>query len=181
MSVKNILTHLGFYHVWLNQGVENISLFISLLRQRVRDIFIQTMEGRINDSSRALFYKSIMNFNFQKYLTSVNIAKYRIALCKLRLSSHRLNVEVGRWNNTPVNERLCTTCNVLEDEFHFIFECQRFVNLRSTYIPRYFRIRPSMQKCKELFQCDNVRIIRNLAMYVYKAFEIRSRVVQSDG
>ena len=180
MYVKNILTQLGFYHVWLNQGVENIPLFISLFRQRVRDTFIQALEGRVNDSSRALFYKSIMNFNFQKYLTCVNIPKYRIALSKLRLSSHRLNIEVGRWNNTPVNERLCTICNVLEDEYHFIFECQRYIDLRDLYIPRYFRIRPSMLKCKELLQSENVRIIRNLSMYVYKAFEIRSRAVQSN-
>ena len=36
------------------------------------------------------------NFNHQLYLKTVNVKKFRIALTKLRISSHRLEIEVGR-------------------------------------------------------------------------------------
>ena len=49
--------------------------------------------------------------------------KYRYAMSKLRMSSHRLHIETGRWSNrrtTPLNERTCINCKVIEDEFHFV-------------------------------------------------------------
>ena len=35
------LSRLGFYHVWLEQGVANPKVFLSILKTRLRDIFIQ--------------------------------------------------------------------------------------------------------------------------------------------
>ena len=47
---------------------------------------------------------------------------FRVAITKLRVFSHRLEIEVGRWarpNRTPINERKCRYYDKLEDEFHF--------------------------------------------------------------
>ena len=44
------------------------------------------------------------------------------ALSKLRMSSHMLAIESGRWarpTSTPINQRKCVHCNVLEDEISF--------------------------------------------------------------
>ena len=51
---------------------------------------------------------------------------FRVAVSRLRVSSHRLEVEKGRWKTPPVpfNNRLCNICQVLDDEFHFLFKCQ---------------------------------------------------------
>ena len=48
--------------------------------------------------------------------------KYRNTLAELRLSSHQLNIEVGKHNNIPRNERKCTLCdlNDIDDEFHLL-------------------------------------------------------------
>ena len=43
----------------------------------------------------------------------------RIAFTRLRLSSHRLRVETGRWSHTPREKRLCS-CGVLQDEEHIL-------------------------------------------------------------
>ena len=53
------------------------------------------------------------------------------------MSSHRLAIDSGRWVKPirlPLEERKCTDCNVLEDEYHFIFECNRYTELRKKYI-----------------------------------------------
>ena len=50
-------------------------------------------------------------------------------MTKLRTSSHRLEIKVGRWarpNRIPIDERKCITGNKLEDEFHFLLECSLY-------------------------------------------------------
>ena len=43
-----------------------------------------------------------------------------------------LRIETGLWQGKPVEERLCLVCNrgVVEDEFHFLCECQTYCALR---------------------------------------------------
>ena len=59
-QVRNLLSELGFNEVWLNQSVSNPKIFLSLVKQRLNDTFIQNWNSRLNDSSRAFFYR---NFN----------------------------------------------------------------------------------------------------------------------
>ena len=93
------------------------------------------------------------------------------------MSSHRLNVETGRWHKPvpiPYELRKCVNCDVLEDEYHFIIECNMFSELRLLYIPRKYYIRPSMFKFVSLVLSDNETVVRKLAMFVFKANEIRN-------
>ena len=41
------------------------------------------------------FYTIFSNFDHQLYLEAIKIAKFRTAVCKLRLSSHYLEIGVG--------------------------------------------------------------------------------------
>ena len=52
-------------------------------------------------------------------------------------------------------------------------ECTIYSTIRETYLSRYYRVRPNMFKTVELFSSDKVKLLRNLAVYVYKAFELR--------
>ena len=76
-----------------------------------------------------LVYRSIASFQFQPYLEHLNVNKFSQALSKIRVPSHRLEIEAGRWarpHSTPINDRKCLVCQVLEDEYHFIIECQMY-------------------------------------------------------
>ena len=86
--------------------------------------------------------------------------------------SHRLEIEAGRWvrpNRVAVDERKCTFCQTIEDEYHFVIECALYSQLRKQYIPRYFWNRPSMFKFTELINTTNVNTVRKLSIYIYKA------------
>ena len=97
--VRNILEMYGFSDVWTNQGVTNVICFLNIFKQRVKDCFLQNWNEQINISTRANAYKHFADFNFQFYLDTITIQKYRIALTKLRVSSHRLEIEVAVTTN----------------------------------------------------------------------------------
>ena len=178
--VKRLLNHMGFAEVWMQQNVGNHHMFLLVFKQRLRDTFIQNWGAEINNSSRARFFKSFSSFNFQSYLDIISVKKFRVALSRLRVSSHRLEVEAGRWAR-PVRvefeNRKCLVCNKLEDEYHFVFECQLYENLRNKYIDNYYTTRPSMFKFVELLNTDRKKQIRNLSIFVHKAFEERAKIV----
>ena len=133
--VKTVLENLGFYNVWLNQGVENENLFLNKFKQHMRDNYLQDWNSEIKNSSRARTYRLFCSFGLNSYLKCVKIEKFKFALCRFKVSAHRLAVEAGRWhklNKIPYNERKCQLCNTLEDEFHFLLECALYYDLRKT-------------------------------------------------
>lgn len=178
--LRHFLMSLGFYEVWLNQGVGNIEMFISIFKQRLTDNFIQGWHERLNNSSRARFYNTVAIFQFQPYLENINIQKFIQSFSKLRMSSHRLEIEAGRWsrpNRTPIDERKCSVCGILEDEYHFVIECRIYQDLRKKYIAPYFWMRPSMFKFVELINSTNSTCIRKLSNYIYQAFKCRTNLL----
>lgn len=180
-NVKDLLSRLGFYEVWLSQGVGNSKVFLNLFKQRVKDTYIQTWNEQLQNSSRSLFYKEIANFEYKAYLDIIKIPKFRKALTRLRLSSHRLEIETGRWSKphrTPINERKCPFCNKLEDEFHFVIECPVYADLRKDLIKPYYWIRPNFIKFVELINATNKTVITKLSTYTFKAFETRQNVLK---
>ena len=86
------------------------------------------------------------------------------------MSSHRLEVEAGRWARTnimPVDERKCTICRVLEDDYHFVIERSRYLDLRNNYIAKYYWKMPSMYKFVELISSSNMNCLLRLSLFLY--------------
>jgi len=101
--------------------------------------------------------------------------KYRIALTKLRISSHSLHIETGRYINTPRALRTCTNCNMNqpETEYHFILTCPIFKDIRKLYLKPYYCRWPNINKFISPMNDKNKKNIINLSKYVYKAFNER--------
>ena len=139
-SVKSLQDNLGFGHVWKEQGVGSINMFLRIFKERLTDNFAQGWDDEVHNSSRANTNKLISNFSFKDYLDFVTVRKFRCAITRLRVASHLLEIETGRWhkpNRTPIEERKCLICNCLKDEFHFVLECQLNQDLRNEYIKKY--------------------------------------------
>ena len=83
-------------------------------------------------------------------------------------------MQTGRWTRpvTPRNSRKCVTCNKLDDEYHFLLECNIHKENRTKFIKGYYWKRPSMSKCIKLINSTNRKEIRSLAKYVYKCCSI---------
>ena len=57
---------------------------------------------------------------------------YRIAFTRMRLSSHRLRIETGRWARLPREQRLCR-CGLVKDEMHVLTDCPLVNHIRDAY------------------------------------------------
>ena len=59
-------------------------------------------------------------------MKSISYSKLRVALSKLRASSHDLEIDRGRYVRPELNvdERLCLSCNVVENEENFVTACK---------------------------------------------------------
>ena len=70
-------------------------------------------------------FKMYVNINPELTISPFLYVLHPLAneLIKLRLGSHYFPIETGRWNRTPRQNRLCTVCNELGDEKHFIYKC----------------------------------------------------------
>ncbi len=57
-------------------------------------------------------------------------------------------IELGRYNNTPRDNRLCPVCdcNKTEDEIHF-FYCSKYATIRDNF---YKKIQPFVQNVSRL-------------------------------
>jgi hypothetical protein len=71
-----------------------------------------------------VLFRKIQQFGF--IITIVNNFELRRSFTKLRTSSHRLQIELGRYQGVPRHNRVCTKCssNVIEDELHFNLNAQ---------------------------------------------------------
>ena len=171
--IKNMLFSYGFGHVWVNQGVGDEQAFYKCFYQRLMDTYQQSCMERLNGSSKCILYRNILEmYKVPFYIENIQDIRYRQAITKIRTCNHRLHSETGRWSRPPVpfGQRLCLTCNVLEDEYHFVLICDKYTDLRSKYIKKYYYRRPSMQKFISLITSQNKKQLYNLGIYLYKAF-----------
>jgi hypothetical protein len=120
----------------------------NMVKQILRDQFIQKWHSDINNSSRGQFYSGFKNdFCLENYL--LRLSEYnRKWITKFRTSNLRLPIETGRWYNIPRADRKYNFCgNGIGDEYHILLcENEIVVILSNKYIPNYYRIHPSYFK-----------------------------------
>ena len=58
---------------------------------------------------------------------------FRIAFTRLRLSSHRLRIETGRWARIPQELRLCQCGLAVQTEKHVLTECALVGDIRRSH------------------------------------------------
>ena len=101
----------------------------------LRNRSLQSVQKKIgeSDSSRRKTYTDFnAGFTFHPVYTSDVPEWARIAFTRLRLGSHRLKVETGRWSRIPKEERLCS-CRAIQTEAHVLLRCPMTEPLRRNF------------------------------------------------
>ena len=129
--VKYILTDLNLN---FDQNEQNHADKIAkIVRHKLEERFRLYWRKKVNQPGKLDTYKELKaEFRYEGYLDSVNNRENQIAITRLRISNHRLMVEVGRYQKPylPREKRLCSFGADIEDEFHFLFQCPLLIDTR---------------------------------------------------
>ena len=90
--------------------------------------------SRYSKTKLRLYNMFKADFSQEDYF-SLDVPKYHRSLfSQLRAGILPLQIEVGRYRNIPLGERLCTLCNngEVEDELHFVCSCSMYSEFRET-------------------------------------------------
>ena len=114
---------------------------------KAKDMYHQDAFSNItNPESKLRTYGLIKHdIGREQYLMLIKNTKRRQKLTKLRLSNHKLMVEVGRHMKPkqPVEKRICQICQVeTEDEIHFLVKCKFYEDLRKPLFEQCIELRP---------------------------------------
>ena len=84
-------------------------------------------------------------FEVEPYVTEVMSRGRRSALAKFRCGVAPIRLETGRYENLPVDQRLCPFCvHTVEDEFHVVLCCPKYEDLRAPLIQAACDINPNL-------------------------------------
>ena len=167
-KVKALLDSLGMSNLWRENNL-NVVWFKNATALRILDIFKQNWKSEVDEGSVCATYRIYkQELKSEKYLNLLDTAE-RISLAKFRCGSNRLPINSGRFYNTPRNERYCPLCNFqkLGDEFHYLFECNKFESERKKYLALSLRTRPNTLKMYQLFNSESVSVLSKLAKFCY--------------
>lgn len=85
-------------------------------------------KSELLDGKLCTYFKFKNNFGMENYLSLIRNFELRRNLTRFRISSHQLRIEMGRYQGTLRQDRLCLRCasnNEVEDEIHFLFKCTK--------------------------------------------------------
>jgi len=176
LVIKSILFENNCEYVWVAQKVENDNSFIRKFTEYIRRRHLETWHISLNSVSKLSLYRSIKTaYGHEHYLNILNVRKYRHAYAQLRSVFYELEIEKGRYNNTPIADRLCKICNLdqVENELHFILICPMFDDLRRRYIVIDSISTPTVDNFYVLMSNRNEQVVKHLASYKYNSLQRR--------
>ena len=110
---------------------------------------------------------------------------YRRALTRLRVSAHKLNIEIGRQRRPyiPRHQRLCLYCNCgdIDDEIHFLLKCNFHAEARHSLFQLIASYLPLQELINEVeifttvMTSKNPVILNALGKIVYQEFKRREQ------
>ena len=72
----------------------------------------------------------------------------------------------------------CPFCKVVEEnEYHFLFYCEKYETVRPEKI-KYIKRHEENWKFSEIMLCEELASTKQLAWFVFKAFEIRTKLLE---
>ena len=187
--VQNILNEAGMQSVWVEQYISDRDL--AILKETLYKSYMDKCLANICDSEnnpKLRTYKLFKNeFKLEKYLTHAYNINYTVALTRFRISSHNLRIETGRYtkpNKTPVDERICLYCSsqTIEDELHFILECDLYTDERSRLLQISYDSIPGFiymtkeDKFISMMSSNETAMVKQLGKYLHDCFKKRSDI-----
>ena len=131
---------------------------------------------KLSDGKLKFYNICKTNLCCERYLVLIKKFELRRSFTRLRTSSHRLNIELGRYQGIPRHDRLCNKCsaNVVEDELHFLLECSKFTEDRKqmlldiTNVCGNFKNLDNDNKLIWIFNLEDAELLKTVCKFISK-------------
>ncbi len=101
-------------------------------------------------------------YETESYLTDKLPYVHRSAMSKFRCGVAPLKIETGRYENIPLEARICFNCNslhdinVVESEMHVLTECSLYADLREPLFEKAQNMIPNFHMMSNLDKMCNI-------------------------
>ena len=151
------------------------------VKSAVKEKFVSDWYDNMHCKPGLRLYKLFKHdFKCEPYLQNVKNTNIRKMFTRLRTSSHSLEIERGRYVNKLECDRVCSLCNVVENEYHFVMICPIYRELRSEFLCKIKSMFPfiSQYSLYEQFLFfmgfDDYNLHCEFSKFIFNAFNIRS-------
>ena len=168
-----------------------LSTLCKMVKSRCRIIYIDGWKEELLNDKRhkggnklRLYRKFKDKFMLEPYLISCVNTKQKKNMARLRLSCHKLQIEVLRYSKDYIEPklRICKMCsnNECEDEIHFLLKCPKYAAERSKLLNMAESICPNfiylddLGKFIYLMSCPESKLSNELARFISNCFDLRS-------
>jgi len=174
-EVKQILTKIGQVDCFISKtpcDIENA-------KECLLNIEMEEWDNSRFSKSKLRYYNMFkVDFGVEEYLLQ-NMSKHKRSLMtQFRSGILPLNVETGRFRNIPLGDRVCTVCNMnqIEDEFHFIIQCELYDLLRQKLYDDANSYDETFVQLDDLdkFLFLNINCQKSLAEFIFRAMVKRT-------
>ena len=96
------------------------------------------------------------------------------------MSSHKLEVEIGRHHNVVFDDRLCQLCGqkenrvAVECEYHFLLECSLYEQLRYQYLLNNRTGHRTLFDFINTMTSSDTQVVVLLCKFIHYAFKCRN-------
>lgn len=159
------------------------------IKERVSNKFITDWKNKLYDTDKYPILRTYSlfkhDFKLEPYIFHIKNSKFRNAMIRFRASSHDLEIEKGRHMhpNTPLDKRLCKTCNVIEDETHFLLHCLLYKDEREIYFANVSDSYPLFNELSDenkfifLLSFNDPQILTWTAKFIFYSFQTRNHTI----
>ena len=177
-EMRNIFQTMNLMNVYVGGTTCNLEICKSLLIKLNEDEWRSILPTK----PKLRQYISFKNmYKLEPYVKNVRNKYERSLIAKLRCGILQLNVELGRFGQIQLQDRLCTICNLhlIEDEIHFICSCPVYDTERAHFYNQMSNIDPNFRE--KSTEDKFISIMENsgqqLAKFIYKIWNKRNSIV----
>ena len=191
-ELKSIFYENDLNHIYDRAEVFPLKLTINSIKEKFKNCQKSYLRAECESKPKLRTFNLFKSFDcLPAYISKPLSFMQRKFIGKIRTGSLALRIEQGRFSRPrlPEHERVCLVCtsddnleNVVnqevEDEFHYIFSCNRYDAIRTLWLsklslPENFSNFEKSEKLKfVLNEPDNVKLT---AQFIIDAYQIRSK------
>ena len=179
---KDLLISLNLEEEWKNQETgKSTSKWNTLIEERIQEREQTEWYQRAVRKPKLrtyIKYKSVLKQ--EEYLENEDEVGRKM-LARIRSGTNNLRIETGRYERPriPEEHRICKLCkDGVENEEHFLFECQTYKNIRKDFLAEVNRNKLDDELKESLFGKGSTERINKTIRFIRRAVAKRNRILE---